>query len=111
MPQPLFDRFTGLAEARASLSAAWVERPFRAAAIVDEGKNLRLVRQAAEELGARIVAEPDAADALIIGTLSPGPLLDAWERRSADPGQRVISPWSSLGPAVLADPLPAFAAA
>lgn len=95
MPPTLFDRFTGLAEARRSLQAAWAERPFASAAIVDEGKNARHIRRALTELGIRLVAEPDA-EALVIGTLSPGPLLDAWERRQATGGARVVAPWESL---------------
>ncbi len=96
MPQALFDRFTGLAEARASLGAAWDERPFATAAIVDEGKNARLIGRAAGELGVRVVDDPSDADAIILGTLSPGPLLDAWERRVASADARVVTPWRSL---------------
>jgi hypothetical protein len=96
MPGHLFDRFTGLAEARRSLQAAYDEAPFATAAIIDEGKNARLVRRALEELGVRIVADERDADAGVIGTLSPGPLLDAWERRVALSGRRLVSPWHSL---------------
>lgn len=97
MPGHLFDRFTGLAEARRSLQLAYDEAPFRAAAIVDAGKNSRLVRRAVEELGVRLVADDQHADACVIGTLSPGPLLDAWEQRVARGGAaRLISPWRSI---------------
>jgi hypothetical protein len=94
MPGALFDRFTGLAEARRSLELAWEAAPFATAAIVDVGKNARLVRRALDEMGVRLVHEDDA-QALIIGTLSPGPILESWERR-ADADTRVIAPWSSL---------------
>jgi GT2 family glycosyltransferase len=96
MSRDIFDRFTGLAEARRSLQEAYDERPFRSAAIVDAGKNARLVRRALDELGVHLVDEPDA-EAVVIATLSPGPVLDAWERRvAADTTVRVISPWSDL---------------
>ena len=39
-------------------------------------------------------------EVLVVGTLSPGPMLDAWEQRSIGP-QPVIAPWSPRGmPAV-----------
>ncbi len=35
-------------------------------------------------------------DVLVVGTLLPGPMLDAWEQRSIGP-QPVIAPWSLRG--------------
>lgn len=107
MGRAMFDRFTGLAAAREALGASHRTRPFRTAAIVEGGKNERLVRRALQELGVRIVDDCSAAgrglegrapaEALVIGTLSPGPLLDAYERvTSAEPGARVIAPWPGL---------------
>lgn len=96
MPRDLFDRFTGLAQARRSLQDAYDDLPFHTATIVDAGKNARLVHTALDELGVRIVKQDDA-DTLVIGTLSPGPLLDAWEHRAAIGGaQRLLTPWSTL---------------
>jgi GT2 family glycosyltransferase len=95
MPAAMFDRFTGLAEARRSFRAAHGEEAFATAAVVDEGKNARLVRRALEEVGVRLAGERDA-DVLAIGTLSPGPMLDAWERRVASGGRRVVVPWADL---------------
>jgi GT2 family glycosyltransferase len=109
MSEDLFDRFTGLAAARAALRAEYDATPFRTAIVVEEGKNARLVRTALVELGVRIVEDespsrpadhglrPHAADALVIGTLSPGPMLDAWDRlRAQHPGRRIIAPWPGL---------------
>jgi hypothetical protein len=95
MAAAVFDRFTGLAEARRSLRAAHERRAFWTAAVVDEGKNARLVRRALEEIGVRLVDEGDA-EVVVIGTLSPGPLLDAWERRVAGGARRVVAPWAGL---------------
>jgi hypothetical protein len=42
---------------------------------------------------------PRAVDVLVIGTMSPGPMLDAWERRTALPVQReprIIAPWRTV---------------
>lgn len=97
MSPALFDRFTGKAHARASLQRAFDAAPFSTAAIVHEGKNARHIREAAAELGITITDDPLAADRLIIGTLSPGPMLDAHDRLTAttDPA-RVIAPWHEL---------------
>jgi hypothetical protein len=93
----LFERFTGFAEARRSFGEVHAERPFRTARIVDEGKNSRFIRRALMEYGVRIVGDREDAEAVVIGTMSPGPLLDAWERRTATiPARRVISAWKSL---------------
>lgn len=91
MTREQFDRFTGLAHARKSLESCsdrWLGRHI---AIVDEGKNSWVVRQVVEDLGAVIVDEP-AAEWLVVGTLSPGPMLDSWEMHRAGP-RPVFSPW------------------
>jgi hypothetical protein len=100
MSPTLFDRFTGLAHARDALSEAWHERPFRTAALADEGRNAWAVRRALEELGVRIVPPEALPEVLVIATLAPGPMLDALERRLARPSPltgeeppRVLAPW------------------
>jgi hypothetical protein len=116
MPTHLFDRFTGLAYAREALARAQRERPFGTAAVLDEGKNGWVVRRALLELGVEVVndwpwndgrARRDSlaiaappAEALVIGTMSPGPMLDSWERRTlatpAGSRQRLIAPWVAV---------------
>jgi hypothetical protein len=97
MSAAVFDRFTGLAEARRSLQIAYDETPFRSAAIVDAGKNARLVSRALQELGVRITSSTADAEVHVIGTLSPGPLLDSWERRIASANcSRLVTPWHNL---------------
>lgn len=96
MPVELFDRFTGLAAARDALRAAYDERPFASAALLDHGKNAWAVREALEELGVRITGEGEDAEVHVIATLSPGPMLDAFARRCAlrrCRGPRVLLPW------------------
>lgn len=92
MPREIWDRFTGLAHARAALQAAWRARSFRSAAIVEEGKNVNFVRAVLAELDVREVADPLDAEAVVIGTLSPGPMLDGMERWGAS-GARAVAPW------------------
>jgi GT2 family glycosyltransferase len=95
MAEPIWDRFTGLAHARAALSRAWSERRFGSAAIVEPGKNCWAVERALAELCAEAGVElttADRAEVTVIGTLSPGPMLDALERWSRS-GRRVVAPW------------------
>lgn len=94
MPDSIFDRFTGLTHAREAITAAAARSRFTSAAVIDEGKNCWAVRTALAEHGARF-ASVDTAEALVIGTMSPGPMLDALSRAQARyPGRRIIAPWS-----------------
>jgi hypothetical protein len=61
-------------------------------AIVAQGKNDWAVRQAIEELGVEVVGQEDA-QTLVIGTLSPGPMLDAAEEWAERDDRRVVLPW------------------
>ncbi|HZW09168.1 MAG TPA: glycosyltransferase [Phycisphaerales bacterium] len=100
MPRPVWHRFTGLAHARAALAQAWQHRPFGSAATIEPGKNSWAVEQALSELCAENGIEltaPDRADALVIATLSPGPMLDAAERW-ARAGRHVVLPWIAARP-------------
>lgn len=98
MPRHLFDRFTGLAYARDSLALAYRNRPFKTATLVDEGKNGWVIRRALAEIGVPVVE--GFGDVHIIGTMSPGPMLDSWERRTllnpTGKGPRIVSPWLAV---------------
>jgi hypothetical protein len=63
---------------------------------VKPGKNEWLVRQALAERGIAILPDADHADALVIGTLSPGPMLDALDRHR-DSGKLAWAPWLPRG--------------
>lgn len=94
MSHERFDRFTGLAAARRALKEHGPALRGASVCIVEEGKNAWAVRQAAQEAGAVIVDHESQAEALVIGTLSPGPMLDACERRrAAHPAKTIIAPW------------------
>lgn len=96
MAGALFDRFTGLAQARRVLGACDELGLGVRVAVVDEGKNAHVVRAALGELGVELVGDERSADVLVIGTLSPGPMLDALEaRRRRD--QHVVCPWMPVG--------------
>jgi len=86
-----FDRFTGLSHVRHTVRECGMIWPGRLVALVDEGKNTWAVRQALVESGAEIVRETEA-EVLVVGTLSPGPMLDAWERRASE-SRPVMCPW------------------
>ncbi len=97
MPDAIWDRFTGLAAARAALQSAYAARPFSTACVVDEGKNAWAIGQALHDLGVKVTGENDDAEAMIIGTMSPGPMLDAYDRRLEGRrigGPRVLMPWT-----------------
>jgi GT2 family glycosyltransferase len=72
-----WDRFTGASAARNALGNF---APGTRIAIVEEGKNVEVIRGEIAAAGGRIVADPADADAVVIGTLSPGPMRDAWKR-------------------------------
>ncbi|VAX42278.1 hypothetical protein MNBD_PLANCTO03-1220, partial [hydrothermal vent metagenome] len=89
-----WDRFTGLAHARAAINLAWRKKPFASVALVEPGKNAwaveRALAETCHEAGIPRTT-PDTAEAIVIGTLSPGPMLDALNRWTAQ-GHRVITP-------------------
>ncbi|MEQ8769128.1 MAG: glycosyltransferase [Phycisphaerales bacterium] len=88
MDRAVWDRFTGLAAARAALREAMDRSPFETAQIVEPGKNAWVIERALRELGVEIVEE--GAVERVVGTMSPGPMLDAG-------GDGVITPWSVPG--------------
>lgn len=107
MPQEVFDRFTGLAAARVALHAAWDRWRFRSASIVDAGKNAWVVEAALRELGVRLCTYGQDSDAMVIGTMSPGPMLDAMRRRTLarrGRGPRVVAPWIEAMPELAITP-------
>ena len=101
MPPDVFDRFTGLTAARTALAAAQARHPFRSAAIVDAGKNAWVVEEVLREMGVLLTAYGQDAEVHIIGTMSPGPMLDAYAKRLAmrrGRGPRVLAPWVEAMP-------------
>ncbi|HEX8875353.1 MAG TPA: glycosyltransferase [Phycisphaerales bacterium] len=99
-----YDRLTGLAHAREALRSAWSERPYATAAVIAPGKNVKLIVRAARELGVDVevcgpqqTSRAERAEALIIGTLSPGPMLDALADALLQfPGKRIVLPWRGV---------------
>lgn len=101
MTQDVFDRFTGLAAARTALQHAWNQFRFRSASIVDHGKNAWVIERALQDLGVTIAPYGSDPEAIVIGTMSPGPMLDATRRRLAlrrGRGPRVVAPWLTAMP-------------
>ncbi len=98
-----WDRFTGLAAARTHLSGAFAQARFASATIVDHGKNAWVVALALRELGVKLVDDGEEAEAIVIGTMSPGPMLDAldrrWRARRAH-SPRLLAPWMPSDPAI-----------
>jgi len=99
MTMAMWDRFTGLAAARHSLRTAWTHDRFGSASIVLSGKNVRQVEESLREMGVELEEDPEHADVVVIGTLSPGPMLDGWAEASRRwPARRVIMPWAIEAP-------------
>ena len=95
MSAALYDRFTGIAAARAAIAEAFVLRVPRAVALIDHGKNDWAIAQAIRERGIAIVTDPGLAEAIVIGTLSPGPIADALDRASVEHvGATIIAPYA-----------------
>ncbi|MCP3905651.1 MAG: glycosyltransferase [Planctomycetes bacterium] len=98
MGRALWERFTGRAAARAALRREGLP-PGASVAVVDEGKNAGEVRLALADLGRGTIVDEPTAELLIVGTLSPGPMVDAWQRRRRRGAgrQRVLTPWRPKG--------------
>jgi len=97
-----YDRFTGLDAARTALDRAFRGSPLRVAAMVEHGKNDWAVAQAIRERGIAIVTDPRLADAVVIGTLSPGPIADAAVRATREhPGVPIVAPYRFASPVVV----------
>ncbi len=92
-----YDRFTGLSHVRLTLGRSLQDIAGRTVALIEPGKHAWVVAQVAKELGATIVDSPDRADLRVIATLSPGPMLDAYERASGVGDQPVLVPWCPTG--------------
>ena len=82
------DRFTGRAAVRAHLERTLPSGA--TVAVVDRGKNAAIIDAVLAELDVVTVPETEA-EWRVIGTLSPGPMLDAAEARRAR-GETVIEP-------------------
>jgi GT2 family glycosyltransferase len=91
MSQEFFDRFTGLAAVRRQLDNLDLP-PGSRICIVDAGKNAHVIRLALAQCGHVLVDDEREADVLMIGTLSPGPMRDAFDRRAGD--RRAAAPWT-----------------
>lgn len=96
MDDGLWDRFTGLTAARDAIQRR-LPRGVRAVQLIAEGKNAHVVRRALDEAG--VPVSDREADARVIGTMSPGPMLDALEGAAA--GSPVIAPWLAARRATL----------
>ncbi|MDZ4830082.1 MAG: glycosyltransferase [Phycisphaerae bacterium] len=86
-----WERFTGCTAARFALEAARDRIESRRVSVVASGKGAAIVESLVVQLGGTLVDGADA-ESLVIGTLSPGPLLDAMDAWTTD-ARPVIAPW------------------
>lgn len=85
MSEELWNRFTGASAVCESLSGI---DSGKTVCIIEAGKNVEVIRREVINAGGELIEDERIADVLMIGTLSPGPMLDAFERRMADPRTR-----------------------
>ncbi len=72
-----FDRLTGLAQARISLSQEDALKYTEEVSLCEKGKNTWAVEQVLHELGVQLVPDKEHTDVQVIATLSPGKIVDA----------------------------------
>jgi GT2 family glycosyltransferase len=92
MDDELWARFTGETAARATFTKERGLLAGRRVAVVEHGKAGLLIEKLVREFGGKLVAESEA-ETLVIGTLSPGPMLDAQVARISET-RPVLAPWS-----------------
>lgn len=97
------ERFTGLAVVRETLANHPELRRSRRIALVAEGKNANVIRAAIDDSQHALVADSQA-EVVMVGTLSPGPMLDALEAAGVMGNRRVIAPWLPVANAVCSSP-------
>jgi N-acetylglucosaminyl-diphospho-decaprenol L-rhamnosyltransferase len=98
MSLELYDRFTGLAHARSALHASRAQLDGARVALAMAGKQAWAVERALAELsltgpGCDLVRDEQRAQALVVGTLSPGPMFDAMDALAGS-SRPVVSPWT-----------------
>ncbi|HVZ93028.1 MAG TPA: glycosyltransferase [Phycisphaerales bacterium] len=96
MSDDVYDRFIGFTAARDRLETELKRTHATRAITIDDGKNAWVVKRAIEECGVQLgrhLRDLGTSGALVVGTLSPGPLTDAALRRAGVAGPPVISPW------------------
>ena len=96
MSDALWDRFVGLAAVREAFEASAVIRRRPVVCVVERGKNDWVIDQVIGEFGLSATDDPARADAVVVGTCSPGPMLDGaerWTQRGEEQGISVIEPW------------------
>lgn len=91
MSADLFDRFTGAAAVRHTLRACGIQAGTRVA-LIECGKNENVIRRLLAAFDIAVVNDEADAEALMIGTLSPGPMLDAAQRRR-NSRKPALMPW------------------
>lgn len=77
LPQDLYERFTGEIAARATLGPALDWSGATSVNLVNRGKGDDVIERLCREFGVGVMNDSDHSEVEIIGTLSPGPMLDA----------------------------------
>lgn len=94
MPLPLWHRFTGYQAVADQIQRMGGAKALGTTAIFERGKNVEVIEQALADAGVQFVPEPAQARTVIVGTLSPGPMLDACERTAPHAAKPAMPAWS-----------------
>ncbi len=94
MDRAMFDRFTGLAQAREAIDAELERGSFERVKLVCKGKNAVVIRQALCEREV-VVGDDEEECVYVVGTMSPGPMIDgaAQLMKRCDGQERLVVPW------------------
>jgi glycosyltransferase involved in cell wall biosynthesis len=97
LPAQGWKRFTGYAAVAEHLQHCRARPGWGAVAIVEQGKHADVLEQALRDAAIPVANDAAAADTLVVGTLSPGPMLDAQSQTRELSDKPVVTGWRLTG--------------
>jgi GT2 family glycosyltransferase len=97
LPEPGWKRFSGYAAVAQHLQHCKARPGWGTVAIVEQGKHADVLEQALRDAAIPVTTDAAAADTLVVGTLSPGPMLDAESRLRELSERPVVTGWRLSG--------------
>lgn len=94
MPLPLWRRFTGYQAVADQIGRMGGASALGTVAIIGRGKNVEEIEQALADAGVPMVPDPTRARTHFVGTLSPGPMVDACERTTSHTAPPAKPAWN-----------------
>lgn len=97
LPEQTWKRFSGYAAVAQHLQDCEARPSWGTVAIVEQGKHADVLEQALRDAAIPVTSDAEVADTLVVGTLSPGPMLDAESRRRELSDKPVVTGWRLTG--------------